>query len=122
MALKKEIELENGIVLNYHRIASFNKITNVANNVEISSYTNEKQRAKEKEYQQVQTKNLNLKENEQLTKEEQDILNNGIDVYVNSTYYQLPYDENQTIEDVYNYLKTTDKFKGAEDVLEGGKI
>lgn len=122
MALKKEIELENGIVLNYHRITSFNKITNVANNVEISSYTNEKQRAKEKEYQQVQTKNLNLKENEQLTKEEQDILYKGIDVYVNSTYYQLPYDENQTIEDVYNYLKTTDKFKGAEDVLEGGKI
>lgn len=55
-------------------------------------------------------------------KEEQDILYKGIDVYVNSTYYQLPYNETQTIEDVYKYLKTTDKFKGAEDVLEGGKI
>lgn len=116
MALKKEIKLENGIALNYHRITSFNKITNVANDVEISSYTDENQRMKEKEYQQVQAKNVNLKENEQLTKEEQDILNNGIDVYVNSTYYQLPYDENQTIEDIYKYLKTTEKFKDAEDV------
>ena len=27
MALKKEIELENGITTNYHRIVSINKIT-----------------------------------------------------------------------------------------------
>ena len=28
MGLKKQIELENGIMLNYHRINSINKITN----------------------------------------------------------------------------------------------
>ena len=48
MALQKEIELENGVTLNYHRITSLNKITNISNNIEISSYTNEKQRLKEK--------------------------------------------------------------------------
>ena len=40
MALKKEIELENGVMLNYHRIVSFNKITNISNVIEIASYTN----------------------------------------------------------------------------------
>ena len=28
MGLKKQIELDNGIVTNYHRIVSINKITN----------------------------------------------------------------------------------------------
>ena len=37
MALGKGIELENGIILNYHRIAAFNKITKVSNIIEINS-------------------------------------------------------------------------------------
>ena len=47
MALKKEIELENGITTNYHRIVSINKITNNCNIIEVASYTSEKQREKE---------------------------------------------------------------------------
>ena len=39
MALKKEIELENGIIVNYHRIVSINKITNDCNIIEVASYT-----------------------------------------------------------------------------------
>lgn len=113
MALKKEIELENGVILNYHRITSLNKITNISNNVEVSSYTNEAQRDKEREYQELQKRNAN---GEELTDEEQEALNTGINVFIDTTFIQLPYNENQTIEEAYEYLKTTDKFKDAKDI------
>lgn len=113
MALQKEIELENGIILNYHRIVSLNKITNIENTIEVNSYANEKQRQKEKQYQDAQKKNAY---NEQLTTEEQELLEQGINVFVEADYINLPYNENVTIEDMYEYLKTTEKYKNAEDV------
>jgi len=113
MALQKEIELENGVVLKYHRITSINKITNISNNIEISSYTNENQRTKEKKYQETQIKNIN---GEELTEQEQELLDTGIDIFVNSDFLQLPYDEEMTIEDAYDYLKTTEKYKKGKDV------
>ena len=42
MALLKEIELENGIKVNYHRITSVNEITNNNSIIEVSSYFCEK--------------------------------------------------------------------------------
>lgn len=111
MALQKEIELENGVTLNYHRITSLNKITNISNNIEISSYTNEKQRLKEKAYQELQ-----MKDTESLTEEEQLQLNKGIDVYIETEYINLPYNENMTIENAYEYLKNLDKYKDSIDV------
>lgn len=113
MALQKEIELENGVILNYHRITSLNKITNISDNIEISSYTNETQRLKEKEYQELQKKNIN---EENLTEEEQQQLNQGIDVFIYTGYINLPYNESMTIEDAYEYLKTTEKFNNSIDV------
>lgn len=113
MALQKEIELENGVILNYHRITSLNKITNISNNIEISSYVNEYQRQKEYEYQQMQLKNIS---GEELTEEEQQFLNKGINVFIDTTFIQLPYNEEQTIEEVYEYLRTTDKFKNSIDI------
>lgn len=118
MALKKEIELDNGVALNYHRITTLTKTTNISNTIEVSSYTSAKQRQKEKEYQELQIKNANLEEGESLTEEEQELLNKGINVYIQSNYFTLPYDENQTIEQAYEYLKTTEIFEGAEDVIE----
>lgn len=112
MALIKEIELENGITLNYHRIASLNKIINVNNNIEVNSYTSEAQRNKEKEYQKIQLKNIN---GEELTEQEAEILDNGINVFVESEYIQLAYDENMTIENAYDYLKTLDKYINSEN-------
>ena len=109
MALQKEIELENGVILNYHRITSLNKITNIANNIEVSSYTNEAHREKEREYQEAQIKS----NQEELTEEEQALLDKGINVYIETDYIQLPYNENMTIEDAYNYLLTTEKYKDA---------
>ena len=112
MALIKEIELENGVIINYHKITSFNKITNISNNIEVSSYTNKSQRKKEKRYQDLQKKKNN---NEELTLEEEIELNKGINVFIYTTFYQLEYDQNQTIEDVYEYLKKTEMFMNAKD-------
>lgn len=112
MALQKKVELENGLIFNYHRITSLNKITNVSNNVEISSYANEIQRNKEKEYQQLQTKNAN---GEELTDNEQLLLENGINVFIETEYIKIPYNEDMTIKDAYEYLKTTEKYKNAVD-------
>lgn len=98
MALKKEIELDNGIILNYHRITSINKITNNCNIVEISSYTSEKQREKEIEYYKSEDEDKTM------------------NVFIDTTYVNMEYNENITIEEIYEYLKTLDKFKDAEDI------
>lgn len=135
MALKKEIELENGVVLNYHRISSLNKITNISNIIEVNSYVSESQRDKEYAYQQLQIKNATIAaalaaqevqidedgtlvssdSTEQLTAEEQEILNKGINVLVKAHFITLPYDESMTIEAAYEYLKNTEKFENAEN-------
>nr|DAI88361.1 MAG TPA: hypothetical protein [Caudoviricetes sp.] len=112
MALKKEIELENGVMLNYHRIVSFNKITNISNVIEIASYTNEKQRKKEEKYQEIQRKNAN---NEELSEEEKKLLKNGINVFIDTDMINIPYNEDMTIEKAYEYIKTTEKYSNAAD-------
>lgn len=113
MALQKQIELENGVILNYHRITSFNKITNITNNIEVSSYTNEKQRLKEKEYQELQQKSI---QGIKLEENELEKINKGIDVFIETEYLNLTYDENMTIKEAYEYLKTLEKYKDSIDV------
>ena len=95
MALRKEIELDNGVTTNYHRIVSINKITNVSNIIELASYTNEQKRKEEKEAIENRTE---------------------MNVFINTEYISAEYNENITIEDTYEYLKTLDKYKGAEDI------
>lgn len=113
MALQKQIELENGVVINYHRVTSLNKITNISNTIEVSSYTNEEQRKKEKNYQELQKKSAN---GEELTEEEKIQLEQGINVFIHTEYINIPYDESMTIENAYDFLKTLDKFKDSIDV------
>lgn len=93
MALFKKIELDNGIVVNYHRIVSINKITNSAIIIEVASYINE---AKRKEEIEKQGQEMNI--------------------FIHTTYLNKEYNEIDTIQDLYDYLKTTDKFIDAEDV------
>lgn len=113
MAIKKEIEKENGIVLSYHRIVALNKITNIANTIEVNSYISMTQREKEKRYQELQRKKFN---NEELTNEEREEINNGINIIVEADYIDLGYDENMTIEQAYKYLKGIEKYKDSEDI------
>lgn len=113
MALQKEIELENGVILKYHRITSLTKITNILNNIEISSYTNENQRLKEKVYQELQIKQS---KGEELTEEEKLQLEKGIDIFIHTQYIDIPYDENMTIENAYDYLKTINTYTNSLNI------
>ena len=113
MALKKEIELDNGVIVNYHRIVSLNKITNIANLIEIASYVSQNKREEETEYQNVQKKNI---KQEELTDEEKELLDKGINVFIQTEYISKDYSEDETIKDAYEYLKTLDKYKKAEDI------
>jgi hypothetical protein len=95
MALKKSIELNNGVIVNYHRIVSIYKTTNHSTRLEIASYINKDKREQEKEQ-----------------------IANGDDitVYMETEYISLDYDETSNIKDWYAYLKTTEKYGGAEDI------
>ena len=94
MALLKTIELDSGIILNYHRIVSINKITNHSVILEVAGYT-----SKTKRDQEVQ----------------QRMNNEMITTYIDTTFISADYDEQSTIKDWYAYLKTTDKYSDAID-------
>ena len=100
MALKKEIELDNGVIVNYHRIVSMQKITNQMNIFEVASYVSETKRNEERE----------AIEEGQKTGEAV-----PMNVFIDTTIVDKDYDEAETIEDAYDYLKTLDKFKNAKD-------
>jgi hypothetical protein len=97
MGLLKQIELENGIVVNYHRVVSINKITNNSNVIEVASYTSKEKREEEKTYYESQ---------------EQD---KKMNVFIDTTFINKEYVEDETIQEVYDYLKTTEKFENAKD-------
>ena len=98
MALQKEIILENGIKVNYHRIVNTSILVNKSITIEVGSYI----------------------DNEQRNKEKQVILNNyeteDTDIFIHTTYIEMEYKEEINIEEVYNYLKTTELFKNSLDV------
>ena len=97
MALKKKIILDNGIIVNYHRIVSINEMINNSIIIQIASYINENERKKEIDYYN------SLDEDKR------------INVFIESTIINKEYSENENIKDIYNYLKTIEKFKDAED-------
>ena len=101
MALQKEIKLENGIVVNYHRIVSINKITNNSNIIEVASYTSQEKRQEELEAIKKGQKNGEAV---------------SMNVFIDTTYLNKEYNETDTIKDLYDYLKITEKFKDAEDM------
>lgn len=97
MALEKNITLENGITLNYHRIVSINKITNNSTIIEVASYINESERQKEiNYYNSTEEKEMN--------------------VFIETNYIEKEYNETDTIGNLYSYLKTTKMFENSTDV------
>jgi hypothetical protein len=94
MALLKTIELDSGIVVSYHRIVTITKVTNFRTILEVASYTSKEKREQEK--QQLQN-------------------NEEVSVYTDTNFIMVNYDEDTTIKDWYAYLKTTEKYSGAED-------
>ena len=94
MALIKEIELENGIKVNYHRIVSVNNVTNHASIIEIASYTSKEKREQEKEA-------FERKE--------------FIDVFKETKFIEKEYEEDLNVVSAYEYLKTLPEFSGCTD-------
>lgn len=100
MALLKKIELENGITVNYHRIVTINKVTNNTIIIEVASYTSEEKRQEEAvALQQGQETGAAVPMN----------------IFIDTTFLNKEYNETDTIKDLYDYLKTTEKFKDALD-------
>ena len=95
MALYKKIKNEFGIPLEYHRINNIDHIINGNTKISIYSYVDEGEREKEKS-------------------REQDVYYE--DVYTSIDVVELEYNDELTVEQAYNYLKTLDKYKGSTDV------
>lgn len=91
MALSKPIELDNGIILNYHRVVRVNIVTNKHNLIEVNGYISQEQRAKEADDPSFSN------------------------VYVEAFYFDTDYNQNMTIDDAYEYLKQQEMFQGATD-------
>ena len=96
MALSKPIKQNNGIVLNYHRIANIRNVVNDKTYLDVISYVDKEEREKE----QSQPKYSPSKEN----------------IYIVNNIYKLPYNDTLTIEQAYEHLKTLEVFEGSEDV------
>lgn len=100
MALLKKIELDNGVTVNYHRIVTINKVTNNTTIIEVASYTSEEKRREEID---------------SLAKGQETGEAVPMNIFIDTTYINKEYVEDETIKDLYDYLKTTEKFKAAEN-------
>lgn len=94
MALIKEIELENGVKVNYHRIVSVNNITNHVSIIEVASYTSKEKREQEKEAFEK---------------------GEFIDVFKETKFIEKEYEEDLNVVSAYEYLKTLPEFSGCTD-------
>lgn len=112
MALQKEIISDNGVPTNYHRIVSVQSITNWTTDIEVCSYINENERQKELAYQELQKKSID----DDITDEEKESLEIGINIFTNTTRFTLAYDKNMNVDNAYTFLKTTEMFENSEDV------
>lgn len=101
MALSKKIELNSGIITNYHRVVSVNIITNQQNIIEVASYiSKEKREAEKTALEQSQEKGEAV----------------PFDIFIDAACIGCPYDQKMTIETAYDYLKTLPEFEDAKDI------
>lgn len=91
MALYKEIRQEDGVTTNYHRILYLMQTVNRQNSIAVLSYVDDEARNNEKDNIMAQP-------------------------YQKSVTYEVPYDQDMTIESAYEYLKTLPQFEGAENI------
>lgn len=96
MALFKEVTLDNGVTLRYHRIVNISIFTNSSNSISVNSYTTEIKREEEK--YAVETGDWS-----------------AFDAYIEGRQFVTPYDQFMTIDSAYEYLKTLPEFEGSID-------
>lgn len=113
MALKKELLLKNGISVNYHRIITLNQMINQNIEIQLLSYLDESKRIAEKDFEDIQNR---VSKGEEVTDEEMQKISEGFETYTYHSNYQIEYQDNYSVKDAYEYLKTLDKYSGAEDI------
>jgi hypothetical protein len=94
MAIIKEVELDNGITVSYHRIVALTAIVNSTIRIELASYINKSKREQEKEAIEERR---------------------PVKVFINTQFWHIDYDADFSVTDAYNYIKNLDQFKGGED-------
>lgn len=94
MAIGKNIKIENGLTLTYHRVYSVVNNINSSIDVCVMSYVNQNDRTMEKENSETVYSSLTVYNT-----------NRTADVY--------------TASDAYDFLKSLPEFEGAIDILEG---
>lgn len=94
MAIIKEIELNNGVVVNYHRVVSVNNITNQSSIIEVAGYTNKSKREEEKQ---------------KISRGE------GMNIFIHTKYLNVPYDANLNVSSAYEYIKTLNDYSNSTD-------
>ena len=97
MAIIKNITLDSGVIVNYHRVVSVNNITNMTSIIEVASYTSKAKREEEKQ----------AIENAE-----------SMNVFIHTQYLNIPYDPQLNVNSAYAYLKTTEEYSGGEDDLD----
>lgn len=98
MALSKNITLDNGVTVKYHRIVSILHIINDKTIIETASYTSQEKREEEKQ-----------------------AIENGteMNVYIKTEHIPTEYNTEMTINNAYEYLLTLPKYKKATSIWEG---
>ena len=94
MALILEQTLDNGVVVNYHRVVHIDSFPNVQTSIEVASYCSESGRQAEKAA---------------LSGEQAD---SGAP-YIWTRWYVTDYVDGMTASDAYDYLLTQEEFAGA---------
>ena len=103
MGLEKEIVLNNGITLSYHRIVSLMVFVNRQNVIEVSSYISQSARQEEMDASLI---------------EADDVGEYSYDVFVSTSYFTTDYDPDMSVVTAYDYLKSLPEFQGASDIIE----
>lgn len=101
MALQKDVKMDNGLILSYHRINTVLIHTNNQIIIEVSSYLNEEERLKEKEI---------------LKQREENSIETIMNIYIGTKFYNINYNDEFSVKKAYEYLKTLDVFDGSKDI------
>ncbi len=97
MAIIKNITLDNGVVVDYHRVVSVNNITNISSIIEVASYTSKSKREEEKQ-----------------------AIAHGepMNVFIHSQYLSVSYNSELNVNSAYEYLKGTEEYANSTDDLD----
>lgn len=98
MALERQMTLDSGITISYHRVVMVCLVTNHSNIIEVKSYTSQAKRDDEKAL---------LAEGE------------WSNAFTHTTAHSAPYDQTMTVEGAYEWLKANvSDFADSIDILE----